>query len=202
MPLPQVSSTGSTSLTWPEPLSLVKPNEGCVEYVDETGNRETAQPASRRFISYVPQGNTLMSGTIEMNLRTGKKDASEEKLWNVLRLADAESFVRKTKNGLQTQLSEKAGGLSEGQAQRIAIARALIRNKPVLILDEATSALDEDTEARILAAITQNYGKTIFIITHRRSMLQYCNHVIQVGEDGHVTIRQLAKQNLLSSYGK
>ena len=175
-------------------LSLVKPNEGRVEYIDETGNIETAQPASRRFISYVPQGNTLMSGTIEMNLRTGKKNASEEELWKVLRLADAEKFVRKTQQGLNTHLSEKAGGLSEGQAQRIAIARALIRNNPLLILDEATSALDEDTEARILAAITQNYGKTIFIITHRRSMLQYCSHVIQVGEDGSVTMQQLTKQ--------
>ena len=188
------SGAGKTTLTRLL-LSLIKPNEGHVEYIDETGNRETAQPASRRFISYVPQGNTLMSGTIEMNLRTGKKDASEEDLWNVLRIADAEKFVRKTEKGLGTQLSEKAGGLSEGQAQRIAIARALIRNKPLLILDEATSALDEDTEARILAAITQNYGKTIFIITHRRSMLQYCSHVIQVGEDGHVTMRQLPKQS-------
>ena len=177
-------------------LSLVKPNEGRVEYIDETGNIETAQPASRRFISYVPQGNTLMSGTIEMNLRTGKKNASEEELWKVLRLADAEKFVRKTQQGLNTHLSEKAGGLSEGQAQRIAIARALIRNIPLLILDEATSALDEDTEARILAAITQSYGKTIFIITHRRSMLQYCSHVIQVGEDGHVTMRQLTQQSI------
>lgn len=188
------SGAGKTTLTRLL-LSLVKPNEGCVEYIDEAGNRETAQPASRRFISYVPQGNTLMSGTIEMNLRIGKKDASEEELWNALRLADAEIFVRKTENGLSTHLSEKAGGLSEGQAQRIAIARALIRNKPLLILDEATSALDEDTEARILAAITQSYGKTIFIITHRRSMLQYCSHVIQVGEDGHVTMRQLPKQS-------
>ena len=188
------SGAGKTTLTRLL-LSLVKPIEGSVEYIDETGNRETAQPASRRFISYVPQGNTLMSGTIEMNLKTGKKDASEEELWNVLRTADAEKFVQKTENGLGTKLSERAGGLSEGQAQRIAIARALIRNKPLLILDEATSALDEDTEARILSAITQNYGKTIFIITHRRSMLQYCSHVIQVGEDGHVTMQQLTKHS-------
>lgn len=188
------SGAGKTTLTRLL-LSLIKPNEGCVDFIDEAGNRETAQPASRRFISYVPQGNTLLSGTIEMNLRVGKKDASEEELWNVLRLADAEKFVRKTKYGLGTQLSEKAGGLSEGQAQRIAIARALIRNKPLLILDEATSALDDDTEARILAAVTQNYKKTILIITHRRSMLHYCSHVIQVGEDGHVTMRQLTKHH-------
>ena len=93
------SGSGKTTLTRLL-LSLIKPCGGCVEYIDETGNRETAQPASRRFISYVPQGNTLMSGTIEMNLRIGKKDASEEELWKVLRLADAEKFVRKTENGL------------------------------------------------------------------------------------------------------
>ena len=172
-------------------LSLVKPNEGKIEYIDEHGNQEEAQPASRRFISYVPQGNTLLSGTIAENLRMGKKDATEEELWEALRLADADKFVKETNEGLETMLTEKAGGLSEGQAQRIAIARALIRNKSLLILDEATSALDEDTESRILSGISANYGKTIFIITHRRSMLRYCNRVIEIGDDANVSIRDL-----------
>ena len=172
-------------------LSLLKPDEGSVEYIDENGNRENAQPASRRFISYVPQGNTLLSGSIAQNLRMGKKNASEEELWEALRMADADTFVMKTEDGLDTRLTEKAGGLSEGQAQRIAIARALIRNKPQLILDEATSALDEDTESRILSRITKSYGKTIFIITHRRSMLRYCNRVIELGDDATATIRDL-----------
>ena len=172
-------------------LSLVKPNEGQVSYMDEYGNREEAQPASRRFISYVPQGNTLLSGTIEMNLRVGKEDATEKELWEALTLADAAAFVNSTENGLNTVLSEKAGGLSEGQAQRIAIARALLRNKPLLILDEATSALDENTEMRILSGISKNYGKTVFIITHRKSMLKYCNKVIEVADNAHVTIRDL-----------
>ena len=172
-------------------LSLLKPDEGSVEYIDENGNRENAQPASRRFISYVPQGNTLLSGSIAQNLRMGKKNASEEELWEALRMADADTFVMKTEDGLDTRLTEKAGGLSEGQAQRIAIARALIRNKPQLILDEATSALDEDTESRILSRITKSYGKTIFIITHRRSMLRYCNRVIELSEDATATIRDL-----------
>ena len=101
-------------------------------------------------------------------------------------MADADKFIRKTEKGLQTQLAEKAGGLSEGQAQRIAIARALLRNKPLLILDEATSALDEDTEARILEAITKHYGKTVLIITHRKSMLRYCNKMIEISEDTKV----------------
>ncbi|MBR3142030.1 MAG: ABC transporter ATP-binding protein [Clostridiales bacterium] len=186
------SGVGKTTLTRLL-LSLVKPNKGHVEYIDESQNREEAQPASRRFISYVPQGNTLLSGTIEMNLRTGKTNATEEELWEALRLADAERFVKKTKNGLKTHLSEKAGGLSEGQAQRIAIARALLRNKPLLILDEATSALDEDTESRILAGISNNYGRTVFIITHRRSMLKYCDRVIEINENAEVNISNLSK---------
>ena len=167
-------------------LSLIKPSAGSVDYIKEDGHREAACPASRRFISYVPQGNTLLSGTIETNLRIGKHDATEEELWTALRMADADKFIRKTEMGLQTQLAEKAGGLSEGQAQRIAIARALLRNKPLLILDEATSALDEDTEARILEAITKHYGKTVLIITHRKSMLRYCNKMIEISEDTKV----------------
>ena len=192
------SGAGKTTLTRLL-LSLIKPTEGSVEFIDETGNQEIAQPASRRFISYVPQGNTLLSGTIEMNLRTGKKDATEEELWTALRMADAEKFTQKTEHGLKTHLSEKAGGLSEGQAQRIAIARALIRNKPLLILDEATSALDEDTEARIIEAIARSYGKTIFIITHRRSMLRYCNKVIRIDEAGKVSMSVLSQDSAVQS---
>ena len=184
------SGAGKTTLTRLL-LSLIKPDAGSVEYISDCGDCEEACPASRRFISYVPQGNTLLSGTIETNLRIGKKDATEEELWAVLRMAAAEKFIQKTENGLQTQLSEKAGGLSEGQAQRIAIARALLRNKPLLILDEATSALDEDTEARILEAITKSYGKTIIIITHRKSMLRYCNKIIEFYDNASVKMRPL-----------
>ncbi len=182
------SGVGKTTLTRLL-LSLVKPDIGSVEYISERGDCEEACPASRRFISYVPQGNTLISGTIETNLRIGKKDATEEELWAALRMAAADKFIQKTENGLQTQLSEKAGGLSEGQAQRIAIARALLRNKPLLILDEATSALDEDTEALILKSITKSYGKTIIIITHRKSMLRYCNKIVEISEDATVNMR-------------
>ena len=169
-------------------LSLVQPQQGKVEYIDENGNTETAHPSSRRFISYVPQGNTLFAGTIEENLKIGKPDATEEEMWEALRTADAENFVRELPGKLQTVLGEKAGGLSEGQAQRISIARAIIRNKPVLILDEATSALDEKTEARILGTISENCKKTCFIITHRRSMLKYCDKVIEIRDNDDVTL--------------
>ena len=93
-------------------------------------------------------------------------------------------------------MSEKSGGLSEGQAQRIAIARALIGEKPVLILDEATSALDEDTESVVLKNITENSDLiTCFIITHRRSMLRYCDKVIELDDDGYMTINTLSQYN-------
>lgn len=167
-------------------LSLVRAQEGTLEYVDENGNVEQAGVDSRRFISYVPQGNTLISGTVRTNLQLGDPDATEEKMWEALEVADAKEFVEKASNGLDTELKEDAGGLSEGQAQRISIARALLRDRPVLILDEATSALDEATEAKIFERISSDKRKTCFIITHRSSMLKYCDMILEINDDGIV----------------
>lgn len=177
-------------------LSLIAPDSGTIEYVDENNNAEIVCPASRRFISYVPQGNTLLSGTVRTNLLTGNKDATEEQMWEALRFADADEFIRSNPLGLDCELSEKAGGLSEGQAQRIAIARAILRDKPVLILDEATSALDESTEARIFERITNELSKTCFIITHRSSMLKYCNMLIKIDENGCAECSDTAETKL------
>jgi len=181
------SGTGKTTLIRLL-LSLAKPNSGTIEYIDENGNSEEASTAVRRFISYVPQGNTLISGSIRSNLSISTNDVTEEQMWNALRIADAEKFVRKLPDGLDTPLSEKAGGISEGQAQRISIARAIIRNKPLLILDEATSALDEETEAKICESISREVDKTCIIITHRSSMLKYCDDVLRISEEGKLTI--------------
>ena len=169
-------------------LSLIKPIQGSVSYVDENGNTENASPASRRFISYVPQGNTLLPGSVRDNLLSGNPDATEEQMWQALEASDAADFLRKSPLGLDTVLSHSAGGLSEGQAQRISIARALLRDKPVLILDEATSALDEATEARIFQQISSLEGRTCFIITHRKSMLRYCDRILTIDADGHGTL--------------
>ena len=167
-------------------LALVEPQEGSIRYTTE-GGEEPVSPDVRRFVSYVPQGNTLVSGTIADNLRVGKQDATREEMTNALRLAAADRFVDRLPEGLDTVLSENSGGISEGQAQRIAIARALIGDKPVLILDEATSALDEATEAAILKNITEELqDKTCFIITHRRSMLRYCGKVLELDVNGAV----------------
>ena len=178
-------------------LSLVTPDSGTLEYIDENNNAEISSPSSRRFISYVPQGNTLMSGTIRSNLLTGNKSATEEQMWKALEMAHADEFVRNHPLQLDFVISEKAGGLSEGQAQRIAIARALLRDRPVLILDEATSALDEGTEAAIFEAVTKQSNKTCFIITHRSSMLKYCDLIMEIDKDGHSTLKEnKSKQTL------
>ena len=171
-------------------LALIKPVSGTVEYLDEKGNPEPASPACRRFISYVPQGNTLLPGSVRANLLSGNPDATEEQMWQMLEAADAADFLRKSPHGLDTVLSQSAGGLSEGQAQRISIARALLRDRPVLILDEATSALDEATEARIFQQISSLEGKTCFIITHRKSMLRYCNLILTIDPEGHATLTE------------
>ena len=175
-------------------LSLTVPQSGTLEYVFENGESEEISPASRRFISFVPQGNTLMSGTILSNLLLADETASEEKIWRALELSDAANFVRKSEDGLNTSLKEKARGISEGQAQRLSIARAILRDKPVLILDEATSALDEKTEKRIFERLSKESDKTCFIITHRSSMLKYCHKIMRISDEGTVTLEDAPKE--------
>ena len=137
-------------------------------------------PQTRSNLVYVPQGNTLFSGTIRENLLLGRPDATDEELWEVLRVACAE-FVLSLPNGLDTACGEQGGGLSEGQAQRIAIARSLLRPGSVLLLDEATSALDPDTERRLLERLAEARGlRTLIFITHRPSVLEYCDRVLRV----------------------
>ena len=168
-------------------LSLMEPTSGTVTFT--AGNtEERASADSRRHIAYVPQGNTLLSGTIADNLRFGAPEATEAEMWEALEQAAA-GFVRELPMGLNTPLGEKAGGLSEGQAQRIAIARALLRRAPVLILDEATSALDAASEEKILANLSdpaRTYAPLCLIITHRRSMLPYFDSLIEIDEGGTV----------------
>ena len=169
-------------------LSLVEPDKGSASYITD-GEKEKVSPDSRRFISYVPQGNTLVSGTIKSNLLVANEKATEDELWQALDLACAGDFVRKCTDGIDTVLSEKAGGISEGQAQRIAIARAILRDRPVMILDEATSALDETTERNIFKKLSEVKDKTCFIITHRKSMVEYCDKILEINDAGEVTLK-------------
>jgi ABC-type multidrug transport system fused ATPase/permease subunit len=160
-------------------LSLVRPTAGRVTLYE--GAREVeVSPQTRGNLVYVPQGNTLFSGTIRDNLLLGRPDATDAELWEVLRIACAE-FVETLPDGLDSSCGEQGGGLSEGQAQRIAIARSLLRRGSVLLLDEATSALDPETERILLGRLAEaREGRTVIFITHHPSVLEYCDRVLRV----------------------
>ena len=139
-----------------------------------------ASPRTRINIVYVPQGNTLFSGTIRDNLLMGDPEASEQRMWKVLELSAAE-FVKDLPDGLDTICGEKGTGLSEGQAQRIAIARGLLRPGSIMLLDEFSSSLDPETEERLLKGLVSvNKDKTIIFITHREATLKYCDKIVRI----------------------
>lgn len=142
-----------------------------------------ANVESRHLFAYVPQGNTIISGTVADNLRMVKEDATDEEIIEVLQTACAWDFVSRMEKGIYSTVGERGRGLSEGQGQRIAIARAILRDAPVLLLDEATSALDVTTERKVLRNIIQNHpNKTCIITTHRPSVLNMCERVYRVME--------------------
>lgn len=159
-------------------LALLRPQSGEVSIYNEK-MKKTLSPRMRCNFVYVPQGNTLMSGTIRENLRLGKLNATDEEMKEVLMQACA-GFVFDLPKGLDTSCAESGGGLSEGQAQRIAIARALLRNRGVMLFDEATSALDPDTERQLLQNILQKRDKTIIFITHRPAVVDYCDQTLKI----------------------
>lgn len=162
-------------------MSFMSNIRGSVTFFNEKGDLERANAATRKFISYVPQGNTLFSGTVRENIRMGKLDATEEEMYEALKLASGYEFVMGLPKGIDTVIGERGHGLSEGQAQRIAIARAFLRKAPFLILDEATSALDEKTELEVLQGLKELSPRpTCLIITHRKSILPYCDRELQI----------------------
>lgn len=161
-------------------LGLIHPQNGeAVIYGEELNAHPNAD--LRHLISYVPQGNTIISGTIADNLRLVKEDASDEEIIAALKTACAWDFVQKLKNGIDSPVGERGRGLSEGQAQRVAIARAVLRDAPILLLDEATSALDVTTERMVLRNIVhERPDKTIIVTTHRPSVLNLCQRVYRI----------------------
>ena len=175
-------------------LALIDPSSGKV-YLKENNKKDSFNRDYRNLISYVPQGNTLFSGTIEDNLRYGNFEATEEEIYEALKNACALDFVNELENGIETVIGEKATGISEGQAQRLAIARSFLRKKPILILDEATSALDPETEVSVLKSVKSLPHKpTCIIITHRPSALNICHRIIRL-EKGH--LKQVSKESIL-----
>lgn len=149
-------------------------------------SRQTLTLAWRNLFAYVPQGNQLMSGTIREILTFGNEEdmKREERIWQALQIACADEFVDTLKNRLDTELGENGLGLSEGQMQRIAIARAVFSAHPVLMLDESTSALDEVTEKKVLRNLRTMTDKTVLIVTHRSAVLEICDRRIVVAGDG------------------
>lgn len=159
-------------------LALLKPQKGRVELYNDKECREMS-PRMRANLVYVPQGNTLLSGTIRDNLRLGKLDATDEEMRAALHKACAD-FVMELPDGLDTQCAEQGGGLSEGQAQRISIARALLRDRSIILFDEATSALDPETERHLLQNLLKHNDKTIIFITHRLAVVDYCDQTLKI----------------------
>ena len=143
----------------------------------EDGNKIPLDATWRGLFAYVPQGNALISGTIRQTLAFFDPGlmGRDEEISKALAIACAEEFVNALPMGLDTPLGEGGSGLSEGQLQRLSIARAILSGRPVLLLDEATSALDTETEARLLANLRAMTDRTVLIVTHREAALQCCN---------------------------
>lgn len=169
-------------------LALIRPESGSIRLTDESGTPiAPVDAASRNHFSYVPQGNTLLSGTIRENLLLGDPSADEERLNAALHTAAAD-FVFALPEGIDTPLGEVGGGLSEGQAQRIAIARALLKESPVLLLDEATSSLDAETERTVLGRIVEYCkGRTLIFITHRPEVLRHATDTLRLARPGQAS---------------
>ena len=170
-------------------LGLIHPEKGEAYLRASNGKQVEMNADTRHLFAYVPQGNTILSGTIAENLRMVKQDATEEEMIEALKISCAWDFVKNMEETIYTKIGERGRGFSEGQAQRIAIARAVLRDAPILLLDEATSALDVTTERKVLRnIIKQRPNKTCIVTTHRPSLSCY-------GNTGYRIVRRRVKQN-------
>ena len=160
-------------------IALINPQGGSIELYNGKEKHESSTLTRRNFV-YIPQGNSLVSGTIRDNMLMGNPDATDDEMREALRIACAD-FVYELPDGIDTPVTERGGGLSEGQAQRIAVARSILRPGSILILDEVTSALDEGTEQEMLKRLAQSHiGKTLIFVTHRPAVIDYCTQVLRI----------------------
>lgn len=164
-------------------LGMLEPSAGSVTLQSGSGEEFPVNADLRLFFAYVPQGNTMFSGTIAENMRMVNESATDEEVVEALKTACAWDFVESLPNGINSTLGERGRGLSEGQAQRISIARALLRGAPILLLDEATSALDSETEEKVLHNIMASHPDRLIILsTHRPAALRLCNRIYKISE--------------------
>lgn len=182
-------------------LGLLHPNQGTAQLVTQDGETVPIHADTRRYFSYVPQGNTLMSGTIADNLRVVKEDATEQEIKQALETACAWEFVQKMPDGIHSLLGTRGRGVSEGQAQRISIARAVLRDAPILLLDEATSALDVATERQVLRNIMHRHpNKTCIVTTHRPSVLNLCQRIYRVIDTKVTQLDEQASNQMVQDF--
>ena len=167
-------------------MCVYKPDGGTRYILDTRGGKTELTPEWRRLFAYVPQGSHLLSGTLREAVAMADGDAADDaaRLDRALRIACADEFVNELENGVDTLLGERGTGLSEGQMQRIAIARAVFSSSPILLLDEATSALDAPTERRLLENLKSMTNKTVLIVTHRPAALEFCDRILSFTENG------------------
>ena len=155
----------------------------------------------RKLFAYVPQGNTLMSGSVADNVRMVERNATDEEVTGALKDACAWEFVKELPEGMESSLFERGGGISEGQAQRIAIARAIVRKAPILLLDEATSALDVETERNVLKnIIRRDPRRTVIVSTHRPSVLSMCDRIYRIRQESLVVADEAQIDSIYKEY--
>ena len=166
-------------------MCVYHPDAGVRYFTDGGGKEQDLTSAYRRMFAYVPQGNVLMSGKIREIVAFADMQASQDsdRLWQALRIACADGFVSELDDGLDTVLGERGAGLSEGQMQRLSIARAVFSGSPILLLDEATSSLDAETEKQVLNNLKNLTDRTVVIVTHQKAVLSVCDRVLAFTKD-------------------
>ena len=177
-------SGGGKSTLFQLLLGIYQPSSGQLGFCFDNGTEEMPSRMMRSLFAYVPQGNTLFSGTLRENFTMFTDDATDEEILQAAKAACIERLIVKSDAGLDTVIGERGIGLSEGQAQRVAVARALLSRAPILLLDESTSALDEETEAKLLGNIASLKEKTCLIVTHRKAALKICDYRIHIENGG------------------
>ena len=182
-------------------LSLLHPQEGNAVLYGGTSGKFPVSPSTRQLFSYVPQGNTMFSGTIADNMRNIKPDATDEEIICALKIACAWDFISKLPDGINSKIGERGAGFSEGQAQRLSIARSLIRHSPILLLDEATSALDVATERKVLKNIMKDdYPRTCIVTTHRPTVLSVCSRVYAIKDKKCQVLSDEEIENMIQNF--